>query len=183
MENTLPNQWVKLDNVSSTKAKDGSRFVIESLKNELQRSHREIVTFKVESLLRDKSKSVVANNEALFSVNRGPRLLNNTGGCFVSPSRGIGISTRFFLQCRGWYDEHLPLSYRFVYHAQFSTVIFYSGPEANVSTTLPPGQEADSYNLKLEVIITDARGSESEAELVLKVSHIKRLLKVMCIRN
>lgn len=159
-----------LENVSSTISNKGSRFAIESLKKQLKTSQLESVAFKVEVLLKDKSSFLIAKDEAFFSVNRGPRLLqNDTGGCFVSPSRGIGISTIFVLHCRGWYDEHLPLSYRFVYHGHFSTVIFHSGPEPNVSTTLPPGQEADKYNLRLEAVITDARGSESKAELVLKV--------------
>lgn len=175
-KNTLPNQWMKLENVSSTKAKGGSRFAIESLKNQLQTLEGESATFKVEVLLMDNSNSLAAKDMTFFNVNRGPRLLNSdTGGCFVSPSRGIGISTIFVLHCQGWYDEHLPLNYRFVYHGQFSTVIFHSGPETNVSTTLPPGQETDDYNLKLEVVITDARGSESEAGLVVKVYFMQAL--------
>jgi hypothetical protein len=141
--------------------------------NPLRTSPGGFDTFKVEVLLKD-SNSVVAKDGVQFVVNRGPRLLNNnTGGCFVSPSEGIGVSTIFVLQCRGWYDEYLPLNYRFAYHGQFSTLIFYSGRESDVSTTLQPGQESDDFNLKLEVVITDSKGSETKVDLVVKVCIIE----------
>lgn len=49
--------------------------------------------------------------EIPFITNSPPRILD--GGCSVTPTEGLVLTTEFEISCSGWSDEDLPLNYEF----------------------------------------------------------------------
>ena len=51
--------------------------------------------------------------EITFITNSPPRILDGRGGCSVTPTEGLVLTTEFEISCSGWSDEDLPLNYEF----------------------------------------------------------------------
>jgi len=51
--------------------------------------------------------------EIMFITNYPPRILDDRGGCSVTPREGLVLTTEFKISCSGWSDEELPLNYEF----------------------------------------------------------------------
>lgn len=156
-----------MKNLSTSVTNNGVEFSIQSPAELIMGNNNGNDHFKAEVIRR--TDDGIAKHSIPFIINGGPRLLNKTGGCYISPSSGIGVSTIFHIWCKGWHDEDLPLIYQFNYHESFGTVIFHSGYQSFKNTTLPPGREDSDFNLKLQVSIKDSKGSETMLDLIAKV--------------
>lgn len=164
---TSEKYWEIIKQLPGRISSDGVQFTIESPGELLSANNSENNRFKTEVITN--FESGVSKNYGLFIVNKRPRKKDNTSGCSISPSSGIGVSTIFNITCKGWYDEDLPLTYQFVYHEVFGTVIFHYGHERSKSTTLPPGKEENDFDLQLEASVIDCFGSETKLILIVKV--------------
>lgn len=51
--------------------------------------------------------------EITFITNSPPSILDGRGGCSVTPTEGLVLTTEFEISCSGWSDEDLPLNYEF----------------------------------------------------------------------
>lgn len=158
------SQWEVVTQLTTMTLKNGRQFHIESPAELLPTNNTWSNRFKVEVTLGD------SKDHIFFTVNRKPYKLNESAGCFITPSSGIGVSTVFTFKCTGWFDIDLPLTYQFIYYEEFGTVIFHSGYETSKNTTLPPGREEDGFKLKLEANVIDGLGSQVRLTLVAKVS-------------
>ncbi|XP_028413722.1 uncharacterized protein LOC114536576 [Dendronephthya gigantea] len=96
------------------------------------------------------------------------------GTCSVTPSFGISLSTNFTFACERWSDHESPLTYKFFYGSNQSKTLFYyrtiaSGVSISHTDRLPAGEESNNYTLSVSVEITDAIGSSSFEEFLLRV--------------
>lgn len=95
------------------------------------------------------------------------------GKCSISPTNGTSLKTYFYLNCSSWKSESTPLSYQFQYRLENGLYnVLYRGVNSTVVTSwIPPGNNADNYNLKVICTVTDSFGiSASPISLTVKVS-------------
>ncbi|XP_031568597.1 polycystic kidney disease protein 1-like 2 [Actinia tenebrosa] len=92
--------------------------------------------------------------ETLFKTNDFPR----GGECAINPSIGYAVKTPFRLNCAGWIDEDLPITYRVTIDFEIERFMF-SGRELNQPIYLPYHHSHNTSSLNLKVYIIDRYGN------------------------
>ena len=105
----------------------------------------------------------------IFHTNVPPSTGDKNAGCFVEPTSGEAITTKFTVKCVNWTDTDLPLSYKFSYDTQFGVVVFHNGRQPNVTTELPIGNQVSNYSLHLQLEIIDSFGDYSVVFIAVQV--------------
>ena len=99
------------------------------------------------------------------------------GTCSITPSSGISLESYFTLSCVNWTSDSTPLSYRFQYRLKNGMyTVLYHGVNNSIATLgIPPGNNAENYNIRLNVVVTDNFGiSASPVNLTAQVSLVGR---------
>ncbi|RMX54592.1 hypothetical protein pdam_00023671 [Pocillopora damicornis] len=94
------------------------------------------------------------------------------GTCSITPSSGISLESYFTLSCVNWTSDSTPLSYRFQYRLKngMYTVLYHGVNNSIVTLGIPPGNNAENYNIRLNVVVTDNFGiSASPVNLTAQV--------------
>ena len=112
-----------------------------------------------------------AENSYVFHTNVPPYSQSDNTGCFVDPTSGEAITTKFHVECANWTDSDLPLTYQFAYKTQFGVVAFHTGWQPNVTTELPMGDKLTNYSLDLRLEILDSLGDYSVVYLAVQVNY------------
>lgn len=83
------------------------------------------------------------------------------------------METLFTIECPGWYDPDLPLSYKFSYIIRADTTqenLIYIGSEMSPEPfNLPVGPKENNYTFNLTATISDAFGSYAEVDFKVRV--------------
>ncbi|XP_028934523.1 polycystic kidney disease and receptor for egg jelly-related protein [Ornithorhynchus anatinus] len=125
--------------------------------------------------LRTTSQSGVSSvSNYSFFVNSAPR----AGRCLVSPLRGLAFLTKFIIQCRGFTDDNLPLSYKMIASdltpvGTITTVeentlgtVLYSGPWPTMPPSfLPVGVPSRQFTVTIHVQVSDSLGAFTQVTL------------------
>ncbi|XP_022796472.1 polycystic kidney disease protein 1-like 2 [Stylophora pistillata] len=111
-----------------------------------------------------------AEKSYIFHTNVPPYSQSNNAECFVDPTSGEAITTKFRVECVNWTDSDLPLTYQFAYKTQFGFVAFHTGWQPNVTTELPIGNKSTNYSLDLRLEILDSLGDYSDVYLAVQVA-------------
>ncbi|XP_063305926.1 polycystin family receptor for egg jelly [Pelobates fuscus] len=114
-----------------------------------------------------------AINKYLFFVNSPPK----AGRCDINPSVGFTLQTRFKVNCNGFSDSNLPLSYKVIASLDEKSkisslrknvfgVIAYFGYNSEMDPfTLPVGVPSGGYSLALYVQVYDSLHSYTQTAL------------------
>lgn len=108
-------------------------------------------------------------DEFVFNTNSPPSKQDEFTGCVVDPKQGQAVITEFSISCFNWTDTDRPLSYQFSYQTKFGLVVFHSGWRSNLTTDLPPGNEANNYSLIVLLEVLDSLGDSSEEKVIVQV--------------
>ena len=93
------------------------------------------------------------------------------GKCEVDKPEAKAWETSFVFTCSGWYDEDLPLKYRFRYNSSDGIeMVFQSGTSRRATGKLPVGDPNEDYKLQVQVLIIDDLGSSVDTWINVKVS-------------
>ncbi|XP_066289732.1 polycystin-1-like protein 2 [Branchiostoma lanceolatum] len=117
--------------------------------------------------------------EYLFEPNTPPTV----GTCSVSPETGVAMVDDFSVQCTGFADNDLPMTFAFFYNTGGQRLVainstaeddelslFYSGPAPSTPPRLfPVGLPSRDHNVTLVVRASDALGAQATVSLVVKV--------------
>ncbi|XP_068694084.1 polycystin-1-like protein 2 [Montipora foliosa] len=95
------------------------------------------------------------------------------GSCEVTPKNGSAMHTLFRINCSGWEDVDLPLTYEFAYERSNKESVFLisQNQDAN-SLYLPMGQDKNHFNLTLKIKVIDGLGAASIVRISVKVTNI-----------
>jgi hypothetical protein len=118
------------------------------------------VTFQL--LVRPTSSSTAEPGKATRTIkaNRAPA----SGSCIANPPSGIAYTTSFMLQCTGWEDEDLPLSYEYKLERNGALVNLLVAEGSNKCVTeLGPGVQS------ITAYIRDSWGAETAYKLLIPV--------------
>ncbi|XP_070610815.1 polycystin family receptor for egg jelly-like [Erythrolamprus reginae] len=107
-----------------------------------------------------------------FVVNIPPAL----GKCSLNPPVGIAFLTKFSVHCRGFRDQHLPLSYKVKValdsmempirgNSTLGTVVYFGNRSKSPPSFLPVGIPSKRYLLDLYVQVYDDLGAYSQITL------------------
>ncbi|RMC02792.1 hypothetical protein DUI87_19983 [Hirundo rustica rustica] len=119
-----------------------------------------------------------------FSVNTPPQ----AGGCNISPRHGIAFLTKFVVKCKGFFDSHLPLTYKVIVASNvpqtttvtsvventFGTIMYFGSEPETPPSLLPPGVRSHKYTLILYVQVRDSIGAFTQASLRVYVKNPRK---------
>nr|XP_030119680.3 polycystic kidney disease and receptor for egg jelly-related protein [Taeniopygia guttata] len=115
-----------------------------------------------------------------FSVNTPPR----PGRCNIRPRYGIAFLTNFVVKCRGFSDNHLPLTYKVIVASKipqtttvtsvventFGTILYFGSEPKTPPSFLPAGVPSRWYRLTLYVQVRDSFRAFTQVNLHAYVS-------------
>lgn len=110
-----------------------------------------------------------------FKVNSPPR----AGKCSISPHRGTAFLTKFVVQCSGFSDSNLPLTYKVIVASDvsktakinsvedntFGTILYFGYQPRMPPSLLPVGVPSRRYTLTLYVQVCDSLGAFTQLSL------------------
>lgn len=110
-----------------------------------------------------------------FSVNTPPK----AGRCNISPRYGTAFLTKFVVKCKGFSDNHLPLTYKVIVASNvprtttvtsvventFGTILHYGTEPRTLPSPLPVGVASRWYTLTLHIQVRDSFGSFTQVSL------------------
>uniref|UniRef100_A0A8C8RF24 Polycystin family receptor for egg jelly n=1 Tax=Pelusios castaneus TaxID=367368 RepID=A0A8C8RF24_9SAUR len=110
-----------------------------------------------------------------FYVNSPPRI----GKCTIDPTLGIAFLTKFIVQCNGFLDNNLPLTYKVIAASDLlknsritsleentlGTIVYFGYLPKTPSSFLPIGVPSKKYTLTIYVQVYDALGAFSQVTL------------------
>ncbi|XP_048808272.1 polycystic kidney disease and receptor for egg jelly-related protein-like [Lagopus muta] len=110
-----------------------------------------------------------------FKVNSPPK----AGKCSVSPHRGTAFLTKFVVQCSGFSDSNLPLTYKVIVASDksktakinsvedntFGTIVYFGYQPRMPPSPLPVGVPSRRYALTLYVQVCDSLGAFTQLSL------------------
>uniref|UniRef100_A0A8C3LQB7 Polycystic kidney disease and receptor for egg jelly-related protein n=1 Tax=Chrysolophus pictus TaxID=9089 RepID=A0A8C3LQB7_CHRPC len=110
-----------------------------------------------------------------FKVNSPPR----AGKCSISPRRGTAFLTKFVVQCSGFSDSNLPLTYKVIVASDisktakinsvedntFGTILYFGYQPRMPPSLLPVGVPSRRYALTLYVQVYDSLGAFTQLSL------------------
>ncbi|OXB56819.1 hypothetical protein ASZ78_005787 [Callipepla squamata] len=110
-----------------------------------------------------------------FKVNSPPR----AGKCSISPHRGIAFLTKFVVQCSGFSDSNLPLTYKVIVASDvsktdrinsveqntFGTILYFGYQPRMPPSFLPVGVPSQRYTVTLYVQVCDSLGAFTQLSL------------------
>uniref|UniRef100_A0A8B9SLX7 Polycystic kidney disease and receptor for egg jelly-related protein n=1 Tax=Anas platyrhynchos TaxID=8839 RepID=A0A8B9SLX7_ANAPL len=116
-----------------------------------------------------------------FRVNSPPR----AGTCSISPHRGTAFQTKFVVQCNGFSDSNLPLTYKVMVASDVSQTAKISSVEENTfgiilyvgyqprtpPSFLPVGMPSRKSTLTLYVQVSDSLGAFTQVSLYIRVEN------------
>ncbi|KAG8451794.1 hypothetical protein GDO86_003840, partial [Hymenochirus boettgeri] len=123
-----------------------------------------------------------STNEYSFYVNSPP----GTGRCFIEPSEGIALQTKFRIGCSGFKDVNQPLTYKILSSLTKSSnisslqtnslgVIIYNGYDSTTPPfLLPAGEPSLNYSSTLHIQVYDSLSAYTELSLNVKVYNFQR---------
>ncbi|KAG8452325.1 hypothetical protein GDO86_004218 [Hymenochirus boettgeri] len=118
-----------------------------------------------------------STNEYSFYVNSPP----GAGRCFIEPSEGIALQTKFRIGCNGFKDVNQPLTYKILSSLTKSSnisslqtnslgVIIYNGYDSTTPPfLLPAGEPSLNYSSTLHIQVYDSLSAYTELSLNVKV--------------
>ncbi|KAG8452320.1 hypothetical protein GDO86_004215 [Hymenochirus boettgeri] len=118
-----------------------------------------------------------STNEYSFYVNSPP----GAGRCFIEPSEGIALQTKFRIGCSGFKDVNQPLTYKILSSLTKSSnisslqtnslgVIIYNGYDSTTPPfLLPAGEPSLNYSSTLHIQVYDSLSAYTELSLNVKV--------------
>ncbi|XP_041443686.1 polycystic kidney disease and receptor for egg jelly-related protein-like [Xenopus laevis] len=116
-----------------------------------------------------------------FYVNAPPE----AGRCFIKPTTGVALETKFIIGCSGFKDQNQPLMYKVLAAVDKNSnisslrdnplgVIVYHGYESTTPPIfLPVGEKSQDYKLTLYVQVYDALSAYTEISLSATVSEFQ----------
>uniref|UniRef100_A0A8C3IJ70 Polycystin family receptor for egg jelly n=1 Tax=Chrysemys picta bellii TaxID=8478 RepID=A0A8C3IJ70_CHRPI len=110
-----------------------------------------------------------------FYVNSPPRI----GKCTVSPTSGVAFLTKFIVQCSGFSDKNLPLTYKVIAASDLlkssritsleentlGTIVYFGYQPKTPPSFLPIGVPSKKYTLTIYVQVYDSLGAFSQVTL------------------
>ncbi|XP_010573595.1 PREDICTED: polycystic kidney disease and receptor for egg jelly-related protein [Haliaeetus leucocephalus] len=114
-----------------------------------------------------------------FKVNSPPR----AGKCTINPHRGTAFLTKFVVQCSGFSDSNLPLTYKVIVASNvpkttkitsveentFGTILYFGYQPKTPPSFLPVGVPSQKYTLTLYVQVCDSLGAFTQVSLYVRV--------------
>ncbi|NXX61158.1 PKDRE protein, partial [Scopus umbretta] len=116
-----------------------------------------------------------------FKVNSPPR----AGKCSINPHRGMAFLTKFVVQCSGFSDSNLPLTYKVIVASNvpkttkissveentFGTILYFGYQPKTPPSFLPIGVPSQKYTLTLYVQVRDSLGAFTQVSLYVRVQN------------
>ncbi|NXI89978.1 PKDRE protein, partial [Psophia crepitans] len=116
-----------------------------------------------------------------FKVNSPPR----AGKCTINPRRGTAFLTKFVVQCSGFSDSNLPLTYKVIVASNvpkttkitsveentFGTILYFGYQPKTPPSFLPVGVPSENYALTLYVQVHDSLGAFTQVSLHVRVQN------------
>ncbi|XP_015726112.1 polycystic kidney disease and receptor for egg jelly-related protein [Coturnix japonica] len=110
-----------------------------------------------------------------FKVNSPPR----AGKCSITPHRGMAFLTKFVVQCGGFSDRNLPLTYKVIVASDisktakinsvedntFGTILYFGYQPRMPPSLLPVGVPSQRYTVTLYVQVCDSLGAFTQLSL------------------
>ena len=90
----------------------------------------------------------------------------------MTPNEGYAVETIFNITCLGWSDEDEPLTYEFRYNTSDGLIINYPNVgigKNTLSTNLPVGNQAENFELRVDVYVKDSLGDLTISSVTVKV--------------
>uniref|UniRef100_A0A8B9NEZ6 Polycystin family receptor for egg jelly n=1 Tax=Accipiter nisus TaxID=211598 RepID=A0A8B9NEZ6_9AVES len=114
-----------------------------------------------------------------FKINSPPR----AGKCTISPHQGTAFLTKFVVQCSGFSDSNLPLTYKVIIASNvpkttkitsveentFGTILYFGYQPKTPPSFLPIGVPSQKYTLTLYVQVCDSLGAFTQVSLYVRV--------------
>lgn len=114
-----------------------------------------------------------------FKVNSPPR----AGKCTINPHQGTAFLTKFVVQCSGFSDSNLPLTYKVIIASNvpkttkitsveentFGTILYFGYQPKTPPSFLPVGVPSQKYTLTLYVQVCDSLGVFTQVNLYVRV--------------
>ncbi|KFQ67634.1 Polycystic kidney disease and receptor for egg jelly-related protein, partial [Phaethon lepturus] len=116
-----------------------------------------------------------------FKVNSPPR----AGKCTINPRWGTAFLTKFVVQCSGFSDSNLPLTYKVIVASNvpkttkitsveentFGTILYFGYQPKTPPSFLPVGVPSQKYTLTLYVQVHDSLGAFTQVSLYVRVQN------------
>nr|XP_010297825.1 PREDICTED: polycystic kidney disease and receptor for egg jelly-related protein [Balearica regulorum gibbericeps] len=116
-----------------------------------------------------------------FKVNSPPR----AGKCTITPHWGTAFLTKFVVQCSGFSDSNLPLTYKVIVASNvpkttkitsveentFGTILYFGYQPKTPPSFLPVGVPSEKYALTLYVQVRDSLGAFTQVSLYVRVQN------------
>ncbi|GAB0177282.1 polycystic kidney disease and receptor for egg jelly-related protein [Grus japonensis] len=116
-----------------------------------------------------------------FKVNSPPR----AGKCTINPHWGTAFLTKFVVQCSGFSDSNLPLTYKVIVASNvpkttkitsveentFGTILYFGYQPKTPPSFLPVGVPSEKYALTLYVQVRDSLGAFTQVSLYVRVQN------------
>ncbi|NXC14669.1 PKDRE protein, partial [Corythaeola cristata] len=116
-----------------------------------------------------------------FKVNSPPR----AGKCTINPHRGTAFLTKFVVQCSGFSDSNLPLTYKVIVASNvpkttkitsveentFGTILYFGYQPKTPPSFLPVGVPSQKYTLTLYVQVRNSLGAFTQVSLYVRVQN------------
>lgn len=110
-----------------------------------------------------------------FYVNSAPKI----GRCAINPTEGIAFQTTFIVQCSGFSDRNLPLTYKVIAASDslktskittleensFGTIVYFGYKPKSPPSFLPIGIPFKNYALTIYIQVSDSLGAFSQVSL------------------
>ncbi|NXW51090.1 PKDRE protein, partial [Nyctiprogne leucopyga] len=120
-------------------------------------------------------------SEHAFKVNSPPR----AGRCNINPRWGTAFLTKFVVQCSGFSDSNLPLTYKVIVASDipkttkitsveentFGTILYFGYQPQTPPSFLPVGVPSQKYTLTLYVQVHDSLGAFTQVRLYVRVQN------------
>ncbi|XP_026721423.1 polycystic kidney disease and receptor for egg jelly-related protein [Athene cunicularia] len=117
----------------------------------------------------------------MFKVTAPPR----AGNCTIHPRWGIAFQTKFVVQCSGFSDSNLPLTYKVIAASNvpqtakitsveentFGTILYFGYEPRTPPSFLPVGVPSQKYTLKLYVQVANSLGAFTQVNLYVRVQN------------
>ncbi|XP_063998939.1 polycystin family receptor for egg jelly [Pogoniulus pusillus] len=116
-----------------------------------------------------------------FRINSPPR----AGKCTINPRWGTALQTKFVVECSGFSDRHLPLTYKVIVASDvprttkitsveentFGTILYFGYLPKTPPSFLPVGVISQNYNVTLYVQVRDSLGAFTQVNLHVRVQN------------
>ncbi|XP_030300240.1 polycystic kidney disease and receptor for egg jelly-related protein-like [Calypte anna] len=116
-----------------------------------------------------------------FKVNSPPR----AGKCSIKPRWGTAFLTKFVVQCSGFSDTNLPLTYKVIVASNvpqttkvtsvnentFGIIMYFGYEPKTPPSFLPVGEPSQKYNLPLYVQVHNSLGAFTQVNLSVRVQN------------